>query len=218
MHRSTAFRAVITMLALFLFSTGCLEKVPLNVTNGLENYDIQYVYISRGSDAVWGTNHLPGTDVLEPGRVAEVMVQPGVYDLQVMDEDGDTYTLNDIRIGTSGFNWTVTLEDIDSKNANTSSSLTHAGQCPVAITNTLKSGHVNGVWISPSGSDEWGDNHLNGEILYTGDSYTAFVQADTYDIYVQDESSESYTRWSILVERAGYNWNVAPDDIDGDDS
>jgi len=199
--------------AIILFSTGCLEKVPLAVTNGLEEYDIYCVYISRGTDDVWGSNHLPGTDVLEPGKTAEVMVQPGVYDLQVIDEDGDTYTLHDIRIGADGFEWTVTLDDMDEINSS-STNLQNTGQCPITITNNLGSWDVYGVWISPSDGDDWGDNHLGEEILYQGDTYTAYLQSDTYDIYIEDEDGDTYTRWSVVVEPGGYTWNVRISDID----
>ncbi len=213
MNRKTLF-GILTS-AIILFSTGCLEKVPLTVTNGLEHYDIHCVYISRGTDDVWGSNHLPGTDVLQPGKVAEVMVQPGVYDLQVMDEDGDTYTLREIRIGADGFEWTVTMESIDETGSPSSvTNLQNAGQCPITITNNLGSWDVYGVWISPSDGDGWGDNHLGEEILYQGDSYTAYVQSNTYDIYIEDEDGDTYTRWGVVVESDGYTWDVSLCDID----
>jgi hypothetical protein len=199
----------LTVFVTVLFSTGCLEKVPLVVTNGLENYDITCVYISRGTDNFWGTNHLPGTDVLAPDQEAEVMVRPGVYDLQVIDEDGDTYTLQDIRIGTDGFNWTVKIDDIDLDTA-----VQYAGQCAVAVTNNLLNRNLSGVWLSPSSGGDWGDNHITGERLYHGDTYTAYVQSDTYDIYVEDESGNTYTRWDAVVSGEGYTWLVSMKDAD----
>ena len=199
--------------ALFLVSSGCVDKVPLQVTNELVSYDIYCIYISRGTDSVWGTNHLPGTDILEPEKSAEVMVRPGVYDLQVTDEDGDTYTLNDVRIGADGFNWTVTIDDIDD-DYSSASNLNNAGLIPVTITNDLNSWDINGIWISPSNGGDWGENHLQEEILYPGDSYTAYVQPDTYDIYIQDEDGDTYTRWGLILENTGYSWDVSLSDID----
>lgn len=203
----------ILSLAFILFLTGCLEKVPLSVTNELENYNIQYVYISRGTDHVWGTNHLPETDLLEPGKTAEVMVRPGVYDLQVIDEDGDTYTLIDIRIGSDGFNWTVALADMDEKTSSTANIL-HAGQCPFTITNNLDNRNVNGIWISLTNGKNRGDNHLGGEILYPGDTYTAYVQSNTYNIYLEDHHGDTYTRRSTFVDITGHTWNVRLSDSD----
>lgn len=201
-------------IAILLFSTACIQKVPLVVTNGLLDYNIYCIYISRGTDDVWGSNHLPGTDILEPGKEAEVLVRPGVYDIQAVDQDGDTYTLRDIRIAGDGFNWTVTLGNIDDALASSPSNLQHAGQSPLTIKNNLGSWDVHGIWISPSTGSEWGDNHLGDEILYQGDSYTAYVQPDTYDIYLEDEDGDTYTRWDVSVGQNGYSWDVTLDDID----
>ena len=201
---------ILSFLALFL-STGCAEKVPLSVTNGLESYNIYCVYISRGTDTVWGSNHLPGTDILEPGKTAEVLVVPGTYDIQATDEDGDTYTLRDVDVRPTGFSWTVTLEDIDSAS---SQSGANAGRCPVTVTNDLNNWDIHGIWISSSNGENWGSNHIDGEILYPGDTYTAYVEADTYDIYIEDEDGDTYTKYSIFIDGNGYTWDVSLNDID----
>ncbi len=150
MSRKTIFTVI--ALAAMLLAGGCFEKVPFTVTNELGSYDIHIVYISRSSDDVWGTNRLPGTDVLAPGRTAEVMVTPGTYDIQVTDEDGDTYTLNDVSIGSEGFDWTVTIEQIDAAAA---PQPMNTGSCPVIIKNDLGSWDITGVWISDTYSDSW---------------------------------------------------------------
>lgn len=206
-------RILTTLPVLLLLLTGCFEKVPLSVTNGLETYDIHVIYISRSSDSVWGTNHLPGTDILEPGRTAEVMVTTGLYDIQVIDQDGDTYTLNDVRIDEGGFNWTVTLDQMDATNPAGGSS-TAAGTCPVTLSNALGSWDITEIYISPSDSDSWGDEHLRGEILYPGDTYTAYVEPGNYDIYLMDHEGDTYTRWEIYVGNSGYQWNVTLGDLD----
>jgi len=199
---------------LLLFTTGCFNKVPLTVTNGLEDYNIHCVYISRGSDNLWGTNHLPGTDILAPGKTAEVMVTAGVYDIQVMDEDEDTYTIRGVTVGSDGFSWTVTLEDLDQPAPAAPVNLQNAGQCPVTISNGLGDWEITGVWISASNTDSWGDNYLVGEVLYPGDSYTAYVQSGTYDIYLEDEDGDTYTRWEITIGSNGYSWEAALSDLD----
>ncbi|MCK5035792.1 MAG: hypothetical protein KAS73_07870 [Candidatus Sabulitectum sp.] len=205
-------RATILMVlaaALPVLTTGCLEKTPLSVTNGLESCNITCVYISRGSGTVWGSNHLPGTDILEPEKTAEVMVRPGVYDLQVMDVNGDTYTLNDIRVGTDGFNWTVTMDDMDPISSSVSI-MDYAGQCPIAITSNLNQLEINGIWISPTDRNDWGDNHLQGEVLFLGDTYTAYVQSANYDIFVEDTKGNTYTRRRRNVTGSeGYSWSVS---------
>ena len=195
-----------------LLAAGCFEKVPLSITNGLEIYDVHCVYISRTNDNVWGTNHLPGTDILEPGKTAEVMVVPGEYDIQVLDQDGDTYTLNDVQVGTDGFQWTVTIDQIDQES--TTAAVHSTGECEVIITNDLSSWDIEGIWISRSDSDSWGDNHLQGETLYPGDTYTAYVEPGLYDIYLEDEDTDTYTKYGISIGTNGFNWNVTLDDLD----
>ncbi len=207
MNRAT----ILTVLAavFMVFTTGCLKKIPLSVTNGLEDCSINCVYISRGWDSVWGSNHLPGTDVLEPGKTAEVMIQPGVYDLQVIDKNGDTYTLNDIRIGSDGFNWTVTVGDMDPITSSMSI-MDYAGQYPIAITNNLSQLEINGIWISPSYRDNRGNNHLQGEVLFPGDTYTIYVESAVYDIFIEDTKGNTYTRTERnITDLDGYSWNVS---------
>ena len=207
---------ILTVLAasFLILTTGCLEKTSLSVTNSLETCNITCVYISRGWNTVWGSNHLPGTDVLEPGQTAEVMVQPGVYDLQVIDENSDTYTLNDIRVGADGFNWTVTVSDMDLISSSVSI-MDYAGQCPIAITSNLNQLEINGIWISPSDHDDWGNNHLQGEVLFPGDTYTIYVQSASYDIFIEDTKGNTYTRRRRNVtELDGYSWSVSTSHAD----
>ncbi len=196
-----------------LLSSGCTEKVALSVTNGLEHYNINCVYISRNSDHVWGANHLPGTDILEPGKTAEVLVRPGSYDLQVTDEDGDTYTLNDIRVGVDGFNWTVNLDHMDAMSSS-DTDIEYAGQIPIVITNDLGDWDIYGIWISSSVDEEWGNNHIEDATLYPGDTYTAYVQSGTYDIYIEDQDGDTYSRYSIIVADEGYTWSISLSDLD----
>ncbi len=207
MNRET----ILTVLAaaLIIFTTGCMEKIPLSVTNGLETCNITCVYISRGWNTAWGSSHLPGTDILVPGKTAEVMVQPGVYDLQVIDENGDTYTLNDIRIEADGFNWTVTAGDMDPISSSVSI-MDYAGQCPITITSNLNQLEINGIWISPTDRNDRGDNHLQGEVLFPGDTYTVYVQSANYDIFVEDTKGNTYTRRRRNVTGSeGYSWSVS---------
>jgi len=207
---------ILTILAaaFLVHSAGCMDKVPLSVTNDLETCNITCVYISRGSGTVWGSNHLPGTDILEPEKTAEVLVRLGVYDLQAIDENGDTYTLNDIRVGADGFNWTVTMNDMDVVSSQISI-MDYAGQCPITITSNLNQLEINGIWISPTDRNDWGNNHLQGEVLFPGDTYTVYVQSANYDIFVEDTKGNTYTRRRRNVTGSeGYSWSVRSSDTD----
>lgn len=83
----------------------------IEITNGLGGWTIWYVYVDP-TDAPWGEDRLGG-DLLYPGDVLTVYVDPGSYDIQAEDEDGDTYTLWNVNIGADGYAWDVTLADMD---------------------------------------------------------------------------------------------------------
>jgi len=84
---------------------------PVDFYNELGDYTILYVYVDLSTDP-WGEDRL-GADLLEPGDVFTVWVDPGTYDLRVEDEDGDTYTLWGIEVDEDGVYWDVTLTDMD---------------------------------------------------------------------------------------------------------
>jgi hypothetical protein len=85
---------------------------PVTITNGLGSWTIYYAYVSLSSASEWGDDVL-GSDMLSPGGVLTVWVEPGTYDILVEDEDGDTYSQYGIEVGSSGYSWEVTLADMD---------------------------------------------------------------------------------------------------------
>jgi len=96
-------------------SSSSSSSATIRITNGLERYTIRYVYISPDASGSWGDDKL-GSDVLIAGQSRSWTVDPGVYDLRVKDEDGDTYTRNDIRVGSGEtYEWNVALSELDSR-------------------------------------------------------------------------------------------------------
>ena len=87
------------------------EGVPVTIYNDLGDWTIWYIYCDRTDDP-WGDDRL-GSELCEPGEEYTFYVAPGEYDLQVEDEDGDTYTLWGITIDENGYYWSVTLDDLD---------------------------------------------------------------------------------------------------------
>lgn len=86
-------------------------STSVTVINDLGSWTIWYVYIDPSIDT-WGENRL-GSRTLSPGDTVVVWVDPGEYDFMAKDEDDDTYSLNNIYVGTGGYNWNVTLTDLD---------------------------------------------------------------------------------------------------------
>ena len=100
-------RAILTALALICTFAAASSVRIENQTGG---WDIQDVYVSPfGSDS-WGENLL-GDDVIVPGDTAEFRVEPGMYDLMLVDEDGDMYEKFGVCI-LFRMVWRVTLDDL----------------------------------------------------------------------------------------------------------
>lgn len=90
---------------------GCgSSNVPVKITNNLGNWTIEEIKIDP-SDSPWGENRI--TETLDIDKDVTINVAPGTYDIMIIDEDGDTYTRWGVEIGTSGYEWAVTLDDID---------------------------------------------------------------------------------------------------------
>lgn len=97
-----------------LLGSGCgYEPVRITVVNGLGSWDIHGIYISGTGEDSWGLNSLSSSSVLAPGDSIAIAVEPGSYDLQIADEDGDTYTRWNQEVTPEGYRWEVRLGEID---------------------------------------------------------------------------------------------------------
>jgi hypothetical protein len=106
-------KLLIATLFMFLVAAGCYDPAKVIITNGLEDRNIEYVYVSSGSEEEWGTSNLPNWKVLKPGESHEITVLPDTYDLQVVDQYGETYTVWDVEIETEDYEWKVVPSDMD---------------------------------------------------------------------------------------------------------
>ncbi|MBN1435287.1 hypothetical protein JW921_11040 [Candidatus Fermentibacterales bacterium] len=187
----------------------------VEITNALGSWTIRYVYVDP-SDAPWGDDRL-GEELLYPGDVITIHVDPGTYDIQVEDEDGDTYTLWGVDLDAGGYYWEVTLGDIDGGWTDEGEGggyyETGDGTAPVTIYNDLGSWTIWYVYVDPSDAP-WGDDRLGSDLLYPGETITVWVDPGEYDLRVQDEDDDTYTLWNVSVGEAGYSWDVSLDDID----
>jgi len=102
------------LLAVALVTTvvsGCGGRVSVKITNDLGAWNIEEIYIDPAEDANWSDNRI--SDAVEPGDDTTISVVAGTYDIMIVDEDGDSYTRWDIEIGSEGYDWAITLSDID---------------------------------------------------------------------------------------------------------
>jgi hypothetical protein len=100
-------------LLVLLAASGCYDPAKVIITNNLEDKEIEDMYVSNSSEEEWGTNNLPEWKSLKPGESHEVTVLPDTYDLRVVDQYGNTYTVWNIEIETDDYKWKVVPSDMD---------------------------------------------------------------------------------------------------------
>jgi len=99
---------------LLLAALGLLASVSagtIEIFNDTGGWDIYYIYISSTYDDSWGSDWLGDSEILYSGNSIAFSVSNAVYDIKLIDEDGDEY----IRLGVdvSGYyEWYVTLDDL----------------------------------------------------------------------------------------------------------
>ncbi len=190
--------------------------VEVTITNGLEMWDIYFILIDP-SDDMWGEDRL-GEDILAPGDAFTVEIEEGTWDIMVTDEDGDTYTLWQVEIGAEGYQWNVTLDDMDSgweEDEYFDPKIVESGEgtAYVSIINDLGGYDIFYAYVDASDSP-WGEDRLGSELLYQDDELIVWVDPGTYDIKVEDIDGDTYTLWGIDVDENGFEWFVTLDDMD----
>jgi len=84
---------------------------PLTITNDLVDYDIWYLYIDPAGTGP--ANECMGFNIVYTGDKITVWVEPGSYDIQVVDDTGFTYTYEAFAVSETAATLTVMPEDID---------------------------------------------------------------------------------------------------------
>jgi len=84
----------------------------VDITNKT-GYTIMYMYVSPAKSDSWEEDVL-GEDVLASGKTQRVTLtgyKSSIFDIRLVDEDGDKYTFWNVDVSTDDI--TVTLDDLD---------------------------------------------------------------------------------------------------------
>jgi V8-like Glu-specific endopeptidase len=164
-------------------------------------YTVYYVYLSPVSSESWGSDRL-GSGILQNGQTLTVGSLPlninNQYDIRLVDEDNDTYTKRNIRL-TQNQTIEFTINDLDAGTDTTDNN----GLPSIRIVN--KTGYtVYFVYISPTSTDEWEEDVLGDDVLLNGLSVTVQLSypldvRNRYDIRLEDEDDDTYTKWNVLI-------------------
>ena len=100
--------------ALFCAASGTASAAIylLDITNRT-GYTIMYMYVSPAKSDSWEEDVL-GDDVLPDGKTQRVTLtgyKSSIFDIRLVDEDGDKYTFWNVDVSTDDI--TVTLDDLD---------------------------------------------------------------------------------------------------------
>jgi hypothetical protein len=147
------------------------QDASIDIVND-SGMDIWYIYLSPVKSDEWGEDWL-GDDVIPAGDTYTVAGIPeGMYDLLAENEDGDEIeTLWDAKLE-GAMTWTVT------------------GAASFEIFNDTDT-TIGYLFISPTDSDDWGEDWLGEDVIDPGDTYVVSdIPRGDYDIKAEDLDQE----------------------------
>lgn len=90
---------IVSMLLVFLTLAGVAfaqENRHQLYLNNHSGYDIYSVYLSGSDNDFWGRDRLDDDVLASPGTFTLFNIAPGIYDLKLVDEDGDECVRTDV--------------------------------------------------------------------------------------------------------------------------
>lgn len=168
----------------------------INIRNNT-GYDIYYAYVSPEFSDEWGEDVL-GSEIVEDGEEFQVELNgydSSVFDVKLVDEDGDLYLF--MGVDALFEDIVATINHLDSSLNESLATDDFYGYIDV----TNSTGYdIYYLYVSHEDSDSWGEDVLGSEILPSGDSF--WVDLDGYsssifDVKAEDEDGDTYTVYSI---------------------
>lgn len=167
------------------------EDFTLSVVNEM-NEDVCYVHISPANADTWGEDWLGESDVIEVGETQDFFVEAGSYDVMLANCDGAV-------VGTG---WDV--------GSDTTMRPGSSGDIPLEVINE-SSADVCFIYISPTTSDEWGEDWMGAQEVIPQDGGTRifYVNAGTYDLAVDDCDGEALAEENEVNIQEWFTWTLS---------
>ena len=176
-------------------------------------HTIYYAYASQSTSDNWEDDVLED-DVLHDGESFTVRPLASLdiavqYDFMLLDGNGEAYMKWNVPI-TEESKIVFTIDDFGATKRQTSSSYVNLSNISIddlslfkIINNTEKTVYY--VYVSPVTSDSWGDDVLDEEVLYDGDSFAVILWeplevVNRYDIMLVDLDGYTYTKMNVEIE------------------
>ena len=188
-------------------SVNSRPEIEIVIENGLVDSDLSEIWIDP-SEVPWSDNLLRNT--LAPGEKFTFVVSEATeYDIQLINEHGDSYTLMNQSIDEEGFEWEVVYEDADWNSVPTGEMTT------VTIENGLRNQSIWYLYCTYSSSDEWGSERLDYMVLEPGESFSFEVLSEnSYDFYARNAESDFYFSFDNYIGDDGLTWMISRSDLD----
>jgi hypothetical protein len=189
-----AYHIGVDLAGSMTWSLDPLQRGPVQVVNN-SSQEICYLYISPAESESWGPDWMGKETTIPAGSTRTFQVPMGNYDLRADDCDHNPLDIQSgIAVNADGITWT--LEDV----AEASLTLVNNLDIPICY-----------VFISPSGSAEWGNDWLNNDTVPPGGSYTFRLPAGTYDLSARDCDGNPVSEEMYDQEIAGeMTWTISP--------
>lgn len=178
---------------------------PITITNNLVDYDLWWLYVDPTGNEL-STEYMD-SNIIFPDETITVWIEPGTYDVQVIDDTDFTYTYEGVAVSeTAGATLSVKPEDIDTVRP-------IAVPATVTVMNGLGSWDIMYLYIDKS-DEPWGEDRLGASILAPGDSFDVEITTGTWDMKAEDVDGDTYTIWQQEIGPEGFVWEVTLDQID----
>ncbi|MCK5786550.1 MAG: hypothetical protein KAH54_08325 [Candidatus Sabulitectum sp.] len=179
-------------------------EIEIIIENGLEDSHVYEIWVDP-SDEPWSENLIE--DILAPGdEFILVVSETTSYDIQIIDEYGESYTLLNQTVDEDGYSWKVTEDDSD---WNTGASAT------VTVENELYNQSIWYIYATLSSSDDWGIDLLDYIVLEPNESFSFEVESGNYyDFYARNGDSDFFFSLDNYIGNNGYTWEISSLDLD----
>ena len=183
------------------------SEIEIVIENGLEGTDLVEIWIDPSREP-WSENLLDNR--LAPSEEFVLTVDEATdYDIQLIDEDGESYTLAYQSVDEDGFEWYVTSDDADWNR------LSSGGTTTVTIENGLRNYSIWYLYCTYSSSDDWGSERLDYMVLEPGESFSFEVETGyDYDYYARNGDGDFYFSFDNYAGDDGFTWVITSSDLD----
>lgn len=182
-------------------------EIEIVIDNDLDHSEITEIWVDP-SDEPWSENRLD-SELVRGDTFTLTLNEEAEYDLQLIDDYGESYTILNQSIDLDGFEWEVVDEDADWNRAPTGEWTT------VSIENGLRNQAIWYCYAARSSDEDWGTELLDYMVLEAGESFSFDVESgDYYDFYARNAESDFYFSFDNYIDDSGLTWAISSSDRD----